>query len=123
MFKKTFAAIGAFLLPLAVRAQDLGGAGLEDARKAANYQPAQIEDVLGKVIQAFLGLVGAIFLILIVYGGYNWMIARGDESRVDKAKDTITRAIIGLVITVGAYAITYFILSRVLPSGVTTPAS
>jgi len=47
-----------------------------------------------------------------VYAGYNWMVARGEEEKVTIAKDTIKRAIIGLVITVSSYAIWNFIFSN-----------
>jgi len=47
-----------------------------------------------------------------VYAGYIWMIARGDEAKVEKAKDTIVNCIIGVVIVVGAYAITSFIITQ-----------
>jgi hypothetical protein len=71
-----------------------------------------LQSVIGAVIRAALTLVGAIFLVMMVYGGYNWMIDRGDSERVKIAKDTITRALIGIVIVMGAYAITNFITGR-----------
>ena len=61
--------------------------------------------LIGQIISAGLGLLGIVFLILMLYGGYLWMTARGVEEKVDKAKDLITAAIIGLIIIVGAYAI------------------
>ena len=68
-------------------------------------------DVVGLVIQAFLGLLGIIFLILIIFAGYNWMTAGGEEEKVRKAKSTISRAVIGLIIIVADYAITYFVFT------------
>jgi hypothetical protein len=44
-----------------------------------------------------------------IYGGYRWMMASGREEEVQKAKDTIKAAIIGLIIVLSAYTITYFI--------------
>lgn len=68
--------------------------------------------ILGLVINAALTLLGLLFIILMVIAGYNWMTASGNEDRVDKAKDTIKRAIIGLVIVLGSWAIWNFILNR-----------
>lgn len=68
-----------------------------------------ISTIMGKIIAGFLGLLGVIFITLMLYGGYNWMTAAGDEAKVTKAKNTIRRAIIGLVITVGSYAIWNYI--------------
>ena len=71
--------------------------------------------IVGAVVKVFLGLLGIIFLILIIYAGYNWMTAGGDEPKVKKATDTIKRAIIGLIIVVGAYAI-YGLVSGFVPA-------
>jgi hypothetical protein len=80
-------------------------------QKAGFDDTASIPDIISTVISTFLSLLGIIFVILMIYGGYNWMTAAGDESKVTKAKETITRAIIGLIITVSAYAITYFVFT------------
>lgn len=110
MLKKISAFCGALLLPVAVHAQNFGyGSVQEAAIKFGGYRATTIEDTIGEIIKMFLTLVGMIFLILMVYGGYTWMIASGDEGKVDKAKETITRAIIGLGITLAAYSITYFV--------------
>ena len=55
--------------------------------------------------------MGVIFLILAIYGGYNWMMARGNEEMVERAKKTITNAIIGLIVILAAYAISRFIIA------------
>ncbi|MBU4257153.1 hypothetical protein KJ586_02350 [Patescibacteria group bacterium] len=71
-----------------------------------------IGGVIALVVQAFLGLLGIIFLILIITAGYNWMTAGGEEEKIRKAKDMIQRAIIGLIIIIAAYAITYFVFKN-----------
>jgi hypothetical protein len=48
-----------------------------------------------------------------MYAGYLWMTARGNEQRLEKAKDTLTAAIIGLIIIAAAYAISYFVMSKI----------
>ena len=84
----------------------------------AGFNPDEIDfgATVAIVIEAFLSLLGIIFLILIIWAGWRWMTAQGDEQKVTQAKDTIQRAIIGLIITISAYSITYFVLSR-LPGG------
>ena len=49
-----------------------------------------------------------------IYAGYNWMTAAGDETKLTQAKNTIRRSIIGVVIIVGAYAIYNFVLINLL---------
>lgn len=68
---------------------------------------------IGTVVKAILSLVGTIFLLLTVYAGILWMTARGDETQVEKSKEIIRATVIGLFITMSAYAITYFVGSRV----------
>jgi len=77
---------------------------------------SSLPGIIQAVISALLGLLGIIFLVLIIYAGYNWMTAQGDEDKVKLAKDTLTRAVIGLVVITLAYAITFFVFSS-LPGG------
>lgn len=65
----------------------------------------QISSVVGTVVKAFLSLLGVIFIVLIILAGYKWMNAGGNEEQLTESKESIKRAIIGLVIIVGAYAI------------------
>jgi len=69
------------------------------------------EDIISIGIAAALSLLGIIFVILIVYSGIIWMTAGGNEEQITKAKNTIKQSIIGLVIVIAAYAISYFVLS------------
>ncbi len=126
MIKKYFIIpLTAFFLPLAVKAQDLGANLLNTAGKNAGYKGGvQIEDVIGTVINTVLAVLGIIFLTLTVYAGYIWMTAGGDEGKVEKAKETISRSVIGLVIVLLAYTIANFIIPTVLcATGVTNCSS
>ncbi len=86
--------------------------GLLRAGGRAGFQAFSLEDIIGTVIYAVLNFVGVIFLGLIIYGGFLWMTARGNEQQVEKAKNILERAVIGLVIVLAAYAISYFLISR-----------
>lgn len=68
--------------------------------------------VVGLIIQVVLGLLGAIFVILMVYAGYTWMTAAGNEPKIDKAKNMIQTAIIGLIIVLSSWAIWTFIFNN-----------
>ena len=59
----------------------------------------------GTAVRAFLGLLGVIFIVLIITAGYQWMMAGGNDDKLKKAKETLWRASIGLFIIIGAYAI------------------
>lgn len=66
-------------------------------------------DFYGNIIKILLGFSGVAFFGYMIYGGYIWMLARGNQQDVDKAKKIIEQAIIGLVLILSAYAITVFI--------------
>ncbi|MCG2701081.1 pilin [Candidatus Parcubacteria bacterium] len=70
-------------------------------------------DIVIDVIKVFLTLLGIIFLVLIMLAGYKWMTSQGNQEKVDEAKKEITRAIIGLIIIMAAYAITSFIFTDI----------
>lgn len=70
--------------------------------------------MIGKFIRIALGLLGIIFVILMVYAGFTWMTAAGDTKKVETAQGTIKRAIMGVIIVILAYAITSFVLNSLL---------
>lgn len=73
-----------------------------------------IPGAIGKILGAGLSLIGVLFLILMIYAGFRWMLARGNESEVEKAKHLIEAAIAGLIIVIAAYAITAFVGSIIM---------
>lgn len=64
---------------------------------------------IGGLVGAVLAFIGVIFLLLIVYGGFMWMTAAGNDQQVEKARNVIVASVIGLVIVLSAYAITSFV--------------
>lgn len=113
------AIIGLGLLCVApqVSAIDLGSGLTKNAADKAGYGAANettLAETIGYVIKVILSVTGIIFTALMVYAGFLWMTAKGDESKVEKAQETIKAAIIGLVITLGAYSVTEFVVPKVL---------
>ncbi|MDP3900432.1 MAG: hypothetical protein Q8Q23_05115 [bacterium] len=76
-----------------------------------------IANIIANALKGFTALLGIVFLILMLYGGYLWMSARGNEQQVEKAQSLIRSAVIGLIIIIAAYAITYFVISWVTGTG------
>ena len=66
---------------------------------------------VGLVINLVLGTAGIIFLIFIIYAGIQWLIAGDEEKKVSDSKEVIRNAITGLIITMFAYGLSYFIFS------------
>ena len=63
-------------------------------------------------LMAVFSVVGIVAVAMIIFGGVRYSISQGDPGKVKKAKDTIMYAVIGLVVTLSAFAITGFILSN-----------
>ena len=66
------------------------------------------------IIRITLGFLGTLFLALIVYAGFLWMTAGGAEENLEKAKKLIFRSVIGLIIILSAYAITWAVFKIAL---------
>lgn len=81
------------------------------ARTAGFGDPQSIPEIIGALIGVFLSLIGIIFLVLIIYGGFLWMTSAGNEQKVYKAKKVLTQAFIGLLIVLSAYSITQFVFT------------
>ncbi len=98
----------------AANALDLG-AELNKAGTAAYGagKPADISTVIGTIIKAVLGFLGTVALILVIYGGFLWMTAGGNEEKVTKARKLLLNAVVGLIIIVSAYSITTFVIGAI----------
>ena len=73
-----------------------------------------LDVTINNIITAVLGLVGIIALGVILYGGFRWMTAAGNEEAVGEAKKIITAGVIGLIIVIVAWAVVSFVISTVV---------
>lgn len=81
------------------------------------FGEATLAQIIIRLVQLFLALLGFIALALLLYAGFTWMTAAGDPAKVEKAKRIIVQVIIGLVIIFSSFAITAFIYDRFGPAG------
>lgn len=72
-----------------------------------------IQEIIGNIVNAILGVVGLVAVAMIVYGGVLFSISGGNQDTLDKAKKTITYAVVGLIIALLSYAIVNFIIGAV----------
>ncbi len=69
------------------------------------------EDSLIKTVtNVLLFIIGAISVIMIIFGGIKYVISNGDSSQITGAKNTILYSVIGLIIALLAYAIVNFVV-------------
>lgn len=113
-FKKVFFVafflfFAATMMASVVLAEDYGLKTTADVGYGEDKYQTDVPGTIGKVIGAVLAFVGIVFLILVIYGGFMWMFARGNEQEVTKARDLIISAVVGLIIVLAAYAITKYV--------------
>ncbi len=106
-----------FVLPVhaqvgsAIQQQTNAFVGVGGANIASPQDPRTI---VARIILILLTVIGTLFLAYTVYAGYLIMTSAGDEEKVNKGKSTIRTAVIGVMITLSAYAITQFVTSALL---------
>ncbi len=73
----------------------------------------KIESVVGSIIKAVIGVLGLVAVAFIVIGGVQYMTSSGDTTKLQKAKNTILYAVIGLIIAALAFAIANFAINAI----------
>jgi hypothetical protein len=70
--------------------------------------------IVSDIIKILLSFLGVIFIVLIIYAGFSWLTSAGNEEKIEKAKKIMVSAIVGLVIILSAWVITYFVIDKIL---------
>ncbi len=103
------------MLPLATHAQinanDLGVGAIQGEIKLGS---GDVRTTAARIINVALGFLGIIAVIIVLVGGFKYMISGGNEEKTNEAKQLIISGIIGLAIILSAWAITSFVISRLL---------
>lgn len=73
--------------------------------------PNALPQMIGRGINALLGILGILLVVYIIWAGFTWMTASGDPDKVKHAKSMLQQAVIGMVIIISAYAIAGFVLN------------
>lgn len=82
---------------------------VSNKQKLEKLLPAAI----GNIISIALSMIAVILLVIIVYAGFLWLTAGGNEDQVGKAKKWIKNGVIGLIISLSAFLLTSFVVQRV----------
>lgn len=104
------AAVGAAFLPLITHAQIGNAIGTLNETELGTGTSQTLPQLIGSFINVFLGLLGIVFVVIIVYAGFLYLTDQGEGKKVEQAKKLITNSVIGLVIIVAAYAIAAFVI-------------
>ncbi len=99
-------ASGLFLFPIVVHA----AVTIENVGGSLGLGNADLKTTVMNIISYVLGLLGLIAVVMVLYGGFTWMTAGGNEDKIDTAKQIISSAAVGLVIILIAWAIVTFVV-------------
>ena len=120
---QTFTGLGAFACLFSSRLLASATSVQEGANAArADGMPTELigdNGVFSRITNTILLIVGLISVIMLVYGGLRYILSGGDSKKVTDAKNTVLYAIIGLIISMLAYAIVHFVLNSVIGVGTT----
>lgn len=122
---KKFASMAASLglavtiaLPAMVSAQsdsltvnDLGVNAIQGTVKLGS---GDIRSTAARIINVALGFLGIIAVVIVLIGGFQYMISGGNDTKTAEARQLIFAGIIGLAIILSAWAITSFVISRLV---------
>ena len=81
-----------------------------DEAGSGSGQQTDLMGTLQTIINVALGLIGFVAVVMIIFGGFQYITSSGDAAKVTKAKNTIMYGVIGLVIALLAFAIVNFVL-------------
>jgi hypothetical protein len=75
--------------------------------------PRTVPGTIKSVGNVLIFITGAISVLMIVIGGFRYTISAGDQGAITGAKNTILYAVVGLVVSVAAYAIVNLVLTNI----------
>ncbi len=111
------ALLGAAMLPFAATAQGADQFGISYGTYTGLTQ-TDIRITIANIIRTAMGLLGIVAVLIVLYGGFKWMTAAGNEDAVGEAKKILIAGVIGLIIIVSAYAVATFVINSLV--GATT---
>lgn len=116
--------LGIALVSTPVSALGEGGASAGIGAARGDNTPSNLvngdSSIIKRAINIMLFAVGVLSVVMLIFGGFRYVISGGKKESVTNAKNTILYAIVGLLVAVFAYAIINFILGAALSGGSTT---
>lgn len=76
---------------------------------------------LAGFVQITLGTTGIIFFVIMLYGGFLWLTAGGNDETVSRARKILGHGVVGFIVTLGAMIITRFAADLVISASQPPP--
>jgi hypothetical protein len=101
-------------LTLAADSLNVNDLGVGAVQSSIKLGSGDVRQTAANIINVALGFLGIIAVVIVLLGGFKYMIAGGNEERTSEARKLIVSGIIGLAIILSAWAITSFVISRLV---------
>lgn len=118
--KNLYNAVGVWImvlltfLPFSAQAANNGiWAGLGDCRVEGDCSITDLIRLGTNIFQFMLGIVGSLALLAFIYGGILFLVSGGNTDTIEKGKNALKGATIGLIIVFASYAIVYFVAQTI----------
>ena len=99
-----------------VRATDMTLSGGVSSSQGDDVPQDLANDVFKNIVNILLFIIGAVSVIMLIYGGIRYTTSGGNANNVTAAKNTIIYSIIGLVVAILAFAVVQFVVNQVMDS-------
>jgi len=86
---------------------------LESGASSAHNKdtPTELKVIIKNITNTALFIIGAVSVLMLIYGGIRYTISGGDEKSITAAKNTIIYGVVGIVVAISAYAIVNFVIT------------
>lgn len=115
----TTAIAAASVMPAVTFAQtpqplDADALGVNAVQNEIRLGSGDVRETAASIINVALGFLGLISVVIVLMGGFKYMVSGGNDTKTEEAKKLITSGIIGLAIILSAWAITTFVIGQLL---------
>ncbi len=94
-------------------ASDIIGQSAQNACGTACNTNLSVSNIIANIANILVFVVGSVSVIMIIIGGLRYVLSQGDTGAVGKAKNTILYAVVGVVVSIVAYAIIQFVTQAI----------
>ncbi len=88
--------------------------GSNETCDCRDYGKCTLEDMMQLLVNLsvfIFGITGSVMMLIIVYGGFKWIMAHGESAMVEEGRKALIGGLVGLAIIMGAYAAINVIVS------------
>ncbi len=73
------------------------------------FQGKNLPQVIGTLVKTAMGVMGTLALVIFIYGGITWMLARGEADKQREGFDTLVWGSLGIAVMLASYALVNYV--------------